>query len=618
MKLRVIVENKINSLYTSYETLSNQDYEGKLNETKKQFSFASEYLDDVTKDIKNIIQLDTSIIAKIVSDSGWKMINEQLTNIKLVLEARYEGIIITLTEEQNEFLRTFIVSLQRRVEELNNLIGYYSNCVERTNHEVEIIESDIDALEDLLQRLSDPKNKELLNKEDFKLIYRIFIEEPGVNNTIKKNILKEYIKYNNSLLEQDNKKEIVNIDDVKALLKEYGVFQETIDKLDKYKAEIENNANLDKIREMLEYLVLNDEISNKRNIVNSFGESVLICILLYGDVEQVRSKYNYQISRYGHILSIYLDTPAFWINNISQSRKRKKNRTGEKEKTSAPLLYTSAHSTSVEDLELNEEFLTSKGFNVSISEEVNVKTLKTRHAVIRDNYEAFVNYGIIDPNNLERFYISALTFSNVLEHLDNLVEVGLLDDCLETEKPQCAYTSIHSSVIQNTTPEKYMFLYKLKASMSLDEYYGVIFNKYKQGMLAISTITTMMRNEGLDSKTAKDYAKNNFVSLENIIPNYELYLDCIYRANLVTHNEAILNDPLIQELENNYKVTKYSYRIGNQTISRLKVLRNFTALRNFGYIDEEALLFCITYNSYIDEATLNNIKGALKISGGGR
>ena len=401
-------------------------------------------------------------------------------------------------------------------------------------------------------------------------------------------------------------------------MKEFGVFDVTINKIDKFKDEIETNANLDKMREILEYLTLNDEISNKVNIVNSFGESALISILLYGVVEHIRSKYIFQIDRYGHVLGIFLDTPAFWINNIAKSGRKRKKQGPKSPKERGPVLYTVAHESSVEDMLLNEEFLRNKGFDVSVTEEINVKTLKTRHVTIKDNYDIFKSYGIIDENNIGKFWISSLTFSNVLEHLDNLVEVGLLDDYIETERVQGAYASMHSSAIQNMTPEKFMFLYKLKASMSLDEYYDLIFSKSKGGMLANTTINTMMKNEGLSASTNDKYFSNYFVELENRIPNYDEYLECLYKSDIVTYNESILNDQLIIELENNYKDTRYSYIFGNQTISRLKVLRNFTILRNNGYINEDALLFCITYNSYINEETFNIIRGSLKLNGGSR
>ena len=200
MKLKTIIEKKIDSLYTTYEDLTNKDYETKLNDTKRDFALASEYLDDISKDINNFIQLETSVISHIVSESNWEMINEQLNNIKLVYEAKNAGIVINLTEEQREFYSKFIVSLQQRVEELSNLIGYYGNCLERTNHELEKIELEIDDLESILLKVNNPSNKELLTKEEFLIIERIFVNDEGLNNTIKKSILKEYIKYNSNLL----------------------------------------------------------------------------------------------------------------------------------------------------------------------------------------------------------------------------------------------------------------------------------------------------------------------------------------------------------------------------------------------------------------------------------
>ena len=616
MKLRTIIESKIDSLYTTYDKVTSANYEDRLNEAKKDLSFASKYLDDISKDISNIIQLETDAISHIVSESNWEMINELISNIKLVYEAKSAGINIDLTDDQKEFLSKFIVSLQERIEELKRAIAYYTNCMDKINYEAEKIENDIDDLEGILIKISAPEKNDLLTKEDFAIIHRIFIEDASVSNTLKKNVLKEYIKFNSNLLDniEINEKQ-VDISEVKKLLSEYGVHDETIKKISKYKKEIESSADLDKMREILEYLTLNDELTNKVNFVNSFNAATLFSILLCGDVEYIRDTYNYQMNRFGHLVSMFLKTPSVWVNNIPVKRKRKKpSEHGPRD--NGLTLHGAAHETSIKDMILNENFLRSKGFNVSLDDDTNVKTLKSRHYLIRDNYDIFVNYGVINPRNITDFSLSTLSFSNTVDHLDNLIEIGLLDDSSITNKPQNNYVSMYPTIIQNATPEHIMFFYKLKSSMPLDEYYDLIFSKNKNGMLARTTIETMMKNEGLNAETKEEYHEKNFVSLKNIIPKYDEYVDCIYGANLIIHDNAILNDPLIQMLESKYKVTDYSYLFGNQIISRFKVLRNFSALRKFGYIDEEALLFCITYNSYLNGEALDMIRSSLSINGG--
>ena len=609
MKLREIIEKKISGLYVTYEELANKDYSSKLKKAKQDFMLASEYLDDISKDPINIIQLETSVISYIVSESNWEMINEQLRNIKAIYEAKKSGLNVQLANEQREFYSKFIVSLQQRVEELNSLINYYEKCVNRTNSDADTLENDISALEELLGRLIRGDNK--LTRDDFDLVSRIFINDPKLKDKTKKNVLKEFIIQANS-----NKKEqedLINFDDVKALLKEYGVLKETVDRLSRHKEEIVNLGNIDRMREILDYLALNDELTKKRNIINSFGESVLISILLNGDVEHIKKVYNYQIEKYGKILGIYLDTPAFWINNISSKKRHKKNDQSNKKVKKIPILYEAAHETSIEDMELNEEFLNEKGFIVSIANGGNVKTLKSRHFLIRDNYQIYQNYGVIDEQNIDGFPLSALTFTNVLEHLDILVELGLLDDYLVTERPENSYAIMYPSIIQNLKQEYILFLYHLKSCISEDEYYEIIVNK--NGTLAKSDILTMMENEGLTKSNTESYKEKYFVVLSDRIANYGEYLNCIYKANLITYDEAILSDPLIKMLESNHKVTNYSYIFGNQVISRLKVLRYFTALRRFGYIDEDSLLFCITYGSYIDENAFRVINGSLNRGG---
>ena len=616
MKLKTIIERKVNNLYATYEGLVNKDYDAKLKKALNDFGLANEFLDDISKDISNIMQLETSVISKIVSESNWEMINEQLSSIKEIYVAKSSGILINLTNEQRAFYSKFKVSLQQRVEELNRMILYYNKCLDKNNKDAEKLENAINDLEGLLKRLSNPEDNELLTKEDFLIIYKIFIADSQVKDTTKKSVIREYIKYNDAILNSKEKLlDGVDLNSVKDLLKEYGVLQATIDKLDSFKEEIINNADLEKMREILEYLTLNDEVTKKRNIVNSFGESTLIGILLYGNVDHIRNIYNYQIEKYGHILGIYLDTTSLWVSNMASSKRSKKTIISGERKKMIPPLYSSAHETSIADMELNEEFLQSKGFSISIADGGNVKVLKTRHNVIRDNYQIYLEYGIINENDIEGFPLSVLSFKNVLEHLDNLVELGLLDDYIKTENPQNAYAIMYPSTIQCLTQEEVLFLYHLKSSTSKSEYYDILASKKFKGTLARTDIASMMKNEGLNKKSSDKYKEKYFVNLSDRIPNYNTYLESIYKVNLITHEESILDDSLIQELESNYKVTEYSYQFGNQIISRLKVLRNFTALRKFGYINEDALLFCITYGSYLDNETLSIIRTSLNKGG---
>ena len=65
----------------------------------------------------------------------------------------------------------------------------------------------------------------------------------------------------------------------------------------------------------------------------------------------------------------------------------------------------------------------------------------------------------------------------------------------------------------------------------------------------------------------------------------------------------------IENLENNYKINDFIYDIEGICISRLKVLKNYSALYNSNlHNEEDALLYSITRGSYLDQNSFDLLK----------
>lgn len=84
---------------------------------------------------------------------------------------------------------------------------------------------------------------------------------------------------------------------------------------------------------------------------------------------------------------------------------------------------------------------------------------------------------------------------------------------------------------------------------------------------------------------------------------------------------SIAKDPIIQELDNNFKVDNIRYSFDGVVISRLKVLRYYKIFSNDPNItiDKSTLLYIICINSMIDKDELNKIEHSLdkiKLFGG--
>ena len=148
-------------------------------------------------------------------------------------------------------------------------------------------------------------------------------------------------------------------------------------------------------------------------------------------------------------------------------------------------------------------------------------------------------------------------------------------------------------------------LYMLKESMATDDYYKTIFSKSRPGMLS-GKVT--LKNLGYQLKSDADFMnfkQEYFIDQSKVsyIPNYILYEELLLKNNNYTINDTILSDSFIKELDEKYKLTNndYIYVIDGQIISRLKVLRIYSILKDNQVLMEDAKVFALTYGSYINE-----------------
>lgn len=112
------------------------------------------------------------------------------------------------------------------------------------------------------------------------------------------------------------------------------------------------------------------------------------------------------------------------------------------------------------------------------------------------------------------------------------------------------------------------------------------------------------------------FKQENFINQMNdtYIPNASEYEEVITRENPLNYQDDILTDEKIKTLEEQYRVDNnpYQYKIGNEIISRLKVLRCYSALKEKGITDDNAILYSVTRGMYLDEKTFNLIKTSVK------
>ncbi len=159
-------------------------------------------------------------------------------------------------------------------------------------------------------------------------------------------------------------------------------------------------------------------------------------------------------------------------------------------------------------------------------------------------------------------------------------------------------------------------LYKLKGESSSGTYNENVYAKKEPEKLNYEFVSDGFMKLA-HGKSLDEFVKNNFInfSTSKYLPNYKKYKAIIAKNLDISFEEDILNDPLIQNLETYHHVIGHDlqYVFGAVIISRLKVLRIYSILKK-NHVEnlEEALLFAITYNSLLNEESLDLIFTTLK------
>lgn len=611
MRLGRIIKAYINSLYEELENSKELSRTEDIKSLTMKQNLVLEFLDDIEKDMANIRGLDFKEILSIL-DCDSPKIKETIRIIKLSLIGKYnEGLDIELTESQTEFVSNFIEQLR---EKKNQLLDEIKKANEQNNSLMALldkIEYDILMFEDLYLKITSEDSLPL-DKEDFELLYTI-IDNPKIPYNQKKTLLINIIDYNNKDREKESSD--VTIEQIKSCYREFGFDDSFMALIDKNKTEVLKTFNEVEVRRILGFLQLEDPAHHKINVLRKFTNSTILTITLYGSINSVKNRFD-TMRKSNLYLDIFFETPSLWINNLKKDLIRRGSTKREnKVQSKHASLYSLSREITYEELVENEEFLINKGLKVSIGAKENMKVLKTPHERIVENYQIYENYGFFDEHDVEDFSPSALAFSMIADRCDMFTELGLLND------NEVDYLKQFPSAINLVRKETYPLLYKLKREHSLEEYYDMIFSpvkgnrKYLDGSLTRNVKVKF----GYDLSTPekiRNFEDSNFIDLSSseLIPNYNLYSDTINKVYPIGYDEEILEDEFIKNLEDNYRVkgNKYIYRFGDQTISRLKVLRCYSALKRMNlHLESDALIYVITRGTYMDLNTFKEISDAI-------
>lgn len=599
MNLQELIDERINGLDKLYDELLTK---------REELNTKGEELEklEIFKSLKNnhsvFINTDHEELIDILSkyeDVNSKAMKEALRIIKVVLIGKNKNHLnIDLTKGQKLYYDYVISMLEDLYYKLDQEINEYLVSVDN----IESVETLKNKLKSLNEKIIN--NNELLNEDDFNLIKEI-IEDDSLSFEYKSKLLIEFRKYNIDLF---NKKEdeLVNpdtLDNIINCFKEYDIDKEIFNLINQNEKLILRHTNSKRIKKILDYFKEND-------ILKNFSVSDLLCICIYGNINSVSKTYEKLISEDKNY-KIFYEIPSIWVN---KERKNKKDKE-ESDRSISNTMYLASLGPTLEDMLENEKFLKEKGYDISFTNSRNsyAKALRMSHEDLVNAYNTLVSYKIIDINRNEKLKsLNVLTISSLEEKLDKCIELGLLN-----------IPSFPNYVKEDLSFLNFSKLFPLinylKLNLTQNEYYKSIFSQFggvRSGQLK-TDITKFSFNKGKHFpsipdiskyKNAKEFVKEKYVDVSKLISNTNTFEKEMNNNNRQI-NSNIFNLEEIINLENNYKINDYAYNFDGIFISRLKVLKNYSALMNSGLQNEEdALLYSVVRNSYLDQNSFDLIK----------
>lgn len=604
MTLEELISLKLKNLYNEMEIdrdeLSRSEEE--KNELVKVCEECEDFIHIMSEGWENVKHQDTEVLTKyLIKYSGLAYneneINENFRIVKLVYEAIEFGLDTNLTETQIDFVRGYIGSLMQMVKDLDQKIKTREALVSKNKEKSVVNNEIINGLETLNNKISDPVNEDVLDQNDFQAFYSI-IEDKNIPSDVKKQAIVKFIKYNADRIsntpKQNNK---VSIEDIKDLFSSYGFNDpKEVEFINKNRKELEARSDLQNMNSILSFMKDN-------KIIKRFDIGSLLSICLVGSYESVRDTYK-KLDKEHKLCDFYFQTPGAWVNNTLKQENKKIRYGGVSTKENPKSLYYAARKISLEDIELNEEFLKEKGFNIDLQSKENLgKLLTTPHYKLLQNYELCRSYGLYqDKNSLTN--ISPLYGSCIEEKMDRLIEAGLFNCDGVSKNVYGRYVNRYPSSIITTSDAAITYYSYLRSIYSPDEYYSTIFSDTRNGMLKKSVVPKFAKKDGKYDK----FVDTNFVNV--MLPRENEYDKILSESDNITYDENVFHEKAVFDLERQFRVrdNDYIYNIDGILVSRNKVLRTLSILMNKGVkIANEEVMYAITKGMFLSKDSLERI-----------
>lgn len=453
-------------------------------------------------------------------------------------------------------------------------------------------------IDSLLRKL---RNKSMLNKEEIELLLEIMKEKIDYKNQIlilreinKRNI-EVFNKYNitiinppdddtEEIIEEDMEITNVNKDEISALLSKYGI--KYSDFSEENKILLSKFGKLEQMKLILNFLekegVLDEKLCSYTDIIAR--------TLVYSSIEKLEELKNTNGLDFKEVVRAI--PTVLYPSTYSRIRRLSSGGEGPTEHTKSGLLNNV-----LKNIDLLKEN------NISVSEIWSrcYSFFRQSYKANRDNIKCLKSYGIslVDENNVLRDVFSTLGNRN-----PSMIDI--YDMALEADAREYAIKN-PSSLSSYNMYKFYLIKAARKQGMSDKE----IFRGYQIPSREISLNKKYLLMQPSLSKDIKEQFRL-YNAADVYIPNKEVYDNLFNIVTPIEISQEVLNDQNIKALEK-FSESDDVYNFNGTRISKRKVLRYYSVLKNNNKaMGLSALMYCIVYNSMLDQNELYNIYDLVK------
>ena len=544
------------------------------------------------------------------NDSGYEALsNVNDEDFNILLRQVYndsEEDIVTVLKGAYYVIRNDIPLFETQVVKLNDFVARVQSLRKKlntSNNCFNALVAKIKDYEELEKELVLAKSEGII---DLSLVDRVSMildmDEKDKNSFLLEVMEFNLSNYKSLSLESivEDKKSIIEVDDLRKVFSKYGYDLSTLD--ERYVKSLQEEGNLENIEGVFKAITDNKMsfLQEKRKV------KLLTQFLLYSNekiINEVCAKFkeNYVSSSfYTSYLPVFF--PSDEKKSIMRSKKKRNSPKAKKDndKLKDDLNVKGLH----KDFFKNLEYMKSH-FDVEEKSllERGIRLLTLSHDSLIKHIEELELYGY-DIHD-EKFPLSAIAASRIMDSTDSFIEVG-----------EEHYIKRYASRLLFTCSDIAKRIYAYNES-------GLEYRSEGRSGTIKTDVVNLSTNCELTEATIERLVPNDVEELLSDNKCKEL-LDSYAPRKI---SDSTLQDPVIVNLDERFKVSESMYRIDDIVISRRKVLRNYEFLTNNTDVitDKEKvvrkmLLVSVINNSLLHSSEIEtidrNIKEVLSYNGG--